>query len=527
MFKVDNIIKNTFLFIFAAMLPVGCQLEKDGPSVERESVMIEMNVTADQMTKALYEEDMENPTAMESVINTLRVYAFYGNALAGYTERQATDFGQSFYMDLSLPAEGSHKVDFYLVANEAEMALENNAVTLSENMTKSQLEALKFTSLMHRTSLPMYCRQEENVNVDNVTANVSPESGHEGHLILAQKVTFRLSRSLAKLSLYAAKVQGASSDPRIHSVELLAAGTREFSYLFPQTDEMLGAVNSRSNNRVLLNSQAVVTRSLVRGSAAAQDPANYTPVVNGVYLPEVSAGTDPKSASFASDYKWNVSSGDERAAVLHVEYSLGEGTDRLDGYIYLPRVYRNHHIKACILINAEGQIIVNYVVADWDWDEDKMQNWFFDYPTHSYLWPEIPLDNEELHKKPSSPAEMSEIKPFTGYFQMTYPESDRWSPTLEGLNASYCSVKVYNDRTGDLVFTTENPQQLSVSEDWYRIEVFPNPGKLDAGDVVNLAITYTPGGMTENEYLLINGAHLDYFWPRSSNENYVTITMVN
>ena len=77
------------------------------------------------------------------------------------------------------------------------------------------------------------------------------------------------------------------------------------------------------------------------------------------------------------------------------------------------------------------------------------------------------------------------------------------------------------------MFTTENPQQLSVSEDWYRIEVFPNPGKLDAGDVVNLAITYTPGGMTENEYLLINGAHLDYFWPRSSNENYVTITTVN
>ena len=342
MFKVDNIIKNTFLFIFAAMLPVGCQLEKDGPSVERESVMIEMNVTADQMTKALYEEDVENPTAMESVINTLRVYAFYGNALAGYTERQATDFGQSFYMDLSLPAEGSHKVDFYLVANEAEMALENNAVTLSENMTKSQLEALKFTSLMHRTSLPMYCRQEENVNVDNVTANVSPESGHEGHLILAQKVTFRLSRSLAKLSLYAAKVQGASSDPRIHSVELLAAGTREFSYLFPQTDDVLKAVVARANNRTLLEQIVPVTKAVAKGTPAAEDPASYTPVVNGVYLPEVAEGI-PYSQSF----QWNVSSGDSREAVLNVRYTLDEGQDIRNGYIYLPRILRNNHIKIC------------------------------------------------------------------------------------------------------------------------------------------------------------------------------------
>lgn len=527
MFKVDNIIKNTFLFLLVAMLPVSCQQEKDGPSVERESVMIEMNVIADQMTKAVFDEDAEDATAIERVINTLRVYAFYGNVLAGYTEREATDFGEPFYMDLSLPAEGSHKVVFYLIANEAEMALENDVVILSRDMDSAQLEKLKFTGLMHRNAIPMYCRHEENVNVDATTGNASPEPGHEGHFLLAQKVSFKLSRSLAKMSLYAAKVQGASADPQIHNIELLAAGTRVYSYLFPQSDETLSAVNSRSNNRALLNTPAVVSRALVKGSAAAEDPANYTPVLSGVYLPEVCAGTDPVSETFAADYKWNISSGDERAAVLHVEYSLGEGMDRLDGYIYLPRIHRNHHIKVCLLINAEGQIILNYSVADWDWDESMMQNWFFDYPTHSYVWHEIPRDEQDLHAKPSSGAVMSEIKPFTGYFQMTYPQSDRWTPTLEGLNASNCSTKVYNDTTGDLVFTTENPQQLPVSEDWYRIEVFPNPGKLDAGDVVNLAITYTPGGMTENEYLLINGAHMDYFWPESSNENYVTITMVN
>jgi hypothetical protein len=44
---------------------------------------------------------------------------------------------------------------------------------------------------------------------------------------------------------------------------------------------------------------------------------------------------------------------------------------------------------------------------------------------------------------------------------------------------------------------------------------------------VNLAITYTPGGLTESEYMLINGSYPNYLWDGSTSENYVTITMVN
>ena len=55
----------------------------------------------------------------------------------------------------------------------------------------------------------------------------------------------------------------------------------------------------------------------------------------------------------------------------------------------------------------------------------------------------------------------------------------------------------------------------------------PKTGYMDMNDVVNLAITYVPGGLSESEYLLINGSYGDFFWDGSTSENYVTITMVN
>lgn len=522
--NINNIIRNTAFCIFAAMLSVSCLLEKEGESVEMQGVMVQMSVSAPGMTKVSYED----PTAAEKVINTLRVYAFYGDRLAGYAFRQATSLGEPFYMDLELPAAGIHNVDFYLIANEKQMAYENDVVSLSENMTRSRLEDLKFTGLVNGGAIPMYCKSlDVAINVDAVTDVPNTVDGHEGHFMLADPITFILERSLAKLSVYAAKIEGAAGSPEILSVDLLAKGTRQYSYLFEQTDAVLDAVHARANNRQMLSSKVVVGKSVVKGTAAADNPENYTTVVDGAYLPEVREGLaydDP-------GYRWNTFSGaaedEARAAVLYIRYSMGENHTILPAYVYLPCIERNHHIKVCILINAEGQIMINYTVADWDWDSDKMLDWFFDYPTHTYLWHSIPQDEDDFHKKPGMSATMSASAPFKGYFQMTYPDTDKWTPTLEGLHAMHCEVKAFNERTGDQVFDSAAPAPLSVSDDWIRIEVHPRPGYMDSGDVVNLAITYTPSGMTESEYLLINGSHPDYFWNNSNSENYVTITMVN
>ena len=510
--KFNNIIKTALIAIVLVFSAVGCVSEKYEFSSLR-NVIIQLDVAVGaEITKSELSEG-------EQDIASLRIYAFRGNKLSGYYH-QSTGYDGPVLMDLELP-DGVSDVDFYLIANEAQMRYQGNMLTLSENMTRAQLEDIRFTSLGTGKSLPMYCVKRESINVSEYTA--SQAAGHQGHLRLNQEVSFVLTRSLAKLSVYAAKESGVTSSPQILSVALLTAGTREYSYLFPQTEAKLDQVPSDANDRVMLNSAVTVTEDIQSGTSAVQDHENYTPVVTGLYLPEVSAGYHIDDAS----YSWNSPSGDLNAAVLHVEYAIGENQDRRDGYVYLPRIERNNHVKVCILISASGQLIVNYVVADWDWDEDKMLDWFFDYPTHTYIWHMLPKSEDDFYKKPESAATMSETKPFTGYFQMTYPDNDKWTPTLEGLKASYCSIKVYDNKTGAEVFSSESPVPLSVSEDWYRVEVYPNPAYMDLGDSVNLAITYTPSGFTENEYLLINGSYPDYFWPGSTSENYITITMVN
>ena len=508
--KLFNIFVRTSLCFIAAMMSISCLMEKDQTSAPGQSVMIELSVSASDMTKSA-------STDMEKAINSLRVYAYYGERLAGYALRQATAPGEPFYMDLELPESGKHNVKFYLVANEAEMTYQNTAVAFTEEMTMAQLEAVKFSAMATGKALPMYCIQTETVDVDAVAEAANDENGHNGHIVLTQKVKFELTRPVAKVSVYAAKTEGASVDPQILGIELLAAGTRAYNYLFPQADQTLNAIPSRANDDVLLSSAVAVTSGIAKGSSALQNPDNYTPVVGGKYLYEVTCGSDV----------WNVSSGNANEAVFHIAYSLGEGQPRKDAYVYLPPVLRNKHIKVCIYINAEGNIIINYVVADWE--DNETQDIRFDYPTHSYLRESIPTSQDDLAKAPSAPAQMSEKKAFRAYFQMTYPENDSWTPTLIGLNASDCTVRVYDD-TGKLeVYQSEWP--IPASEDWYTIEVTPNVGHIQAGEEVMLAITYRAAGFDTVDYMMINGTDQNFYWPYSGTSaqdaDYVIITMVN
>ena len=508
--KLFNIFVRTSLCFIAAMMSISCLMEKDQTSAPGQSVMIELSVSASDMTKSA-------STDMEKAINSLRVYAYYGERLAGYALRQATAPGEPFYMDLELPESGKHNVKFYLVANEAEMTYQNAAVAFTEEMTMAQLEAVKFSAMATGKALPMYCIQTETVDVDAVAEAANDENGHNGHIVLTQKVKFELTRPVAKVSVYAAKTEGASVDPQILGIELLAAGTRAYNYLFPQADQTLNAIPSRANDDVLLSSAVAVTSGIAKSTSALQNPDNYTPVVGGKYLYEVTYGSEA----------WNVSSGNANEAVFHIEYSLGEGQPRKDAYVYLPPVLRNKHIKVCIYINAEGKIIINYVVADWE--DNETQDIRFDYPTHSYLRESIPTSQDDLAKAPSAPAQMSEKKAFRAYFQMTYPENDSWTPTLIGLNASDCTVRVYDD-TGKLeVYQSEWP--IPASEDWYTIEVTPNVGHIQAGEEVMLAITYRAAGFDTVDYMMINGTDQNFYWPYSGTSvqdaEYVIITMVN
>ena len=145
----------TALAIIAAVLATGCFFEKMEMPKDLQNVLIQINVSADDMlTKAA-------PTESESAINTLHVYAFQGDALVGYYHREATAADEHFYMDLTLPETGTHSVDFYLVANAASMMLHNDPVSLGSEMTRAGLEALKYSRIAADSPLPMYCKQTE------------------------------------------------------------------------------------------------------------------------------------------------------------------------------------------------------------------------------------------------------------------------------------------------------------------------------------------------------------------------------
>lgn len=509
--KFNNIILIAAIFL-AAMMSVACLEKDEAPQTDMQTVMIELSVSAQGMTKAA-------STESEKVINSLRIYAFCGERLAGYASRGTVEEGTPFYMDLELPAEGIQDVDFYVIANEAQMAYENGVVTLTENMTRSQLESVRYTGLKSTSAIPMYCIQTESINVSEVTAAANAQAGHQGHFILTKKVDLKLSRSLAKISLYAAKVAGASATPRILSAKILAPGTRVYSYIFPQSEQTLNSVESHANDRTILSSQVDVNAAVAKGSAQAKDAANYDLVLADTYLPEVTYGSADCSTT----------SGNEREVVLRVEYSLSENGETRTGFIYMPKISRNTHYKVCILISSEGQLIINYEVVPWE--DNEVSDMHFDYPTHSYIRDNIPTTDEELALKPSGPAQMSEAKPFEAYFQMTYPTNDSWTPTLMGPHAGNCTVQV-EELDGFIWGAVPDSQwPIAASDKWYKIIVIPDPVKIAAGDEVKLAVTYKAAGFETIEYMLINGSYQEYYWPydgaSQQDANYVIITMVN
>lgn len=483
--KIINIILKAALAVVLTVLATGCITDKFDTSKDLRSVMLQVKIAAGEMTKA-------TPTDAESAINSIRIYAYRADGLqAGHFYRPNAS-ADPIVMDLTLPETGTHNVKFYVIANEASMDFTDD-FTFVENMTQAQLMAARFHNMIPSNGYPMYCEQTEEIDVESVTQTPNTLEGHEGHFYLTKEVTFSLIRPMAKLSVYAAAVQGGS--PKQISIIGLAYqknGTRNHNYLLPQTAATLEEVAERTNGVDMISGKIVLTKILEKtDETALLTPENYDLIVKDHYLAETEVGGED----------WTVKVSD-RQAVLHVQYAVGDGGEIKNGYVYLPAIERNTHYKVLVLINSDGQIIINYQVAEWD-DAD-VTNLVFDYPTHTYVRMSA---NEE--DKPVSPAEMSETTPFTGYFKMSYPDSDKWTPVLlSGFDE--CEMNIYKD--GE---STSATFPVSASADWYRIEVKPKEGSsLKAGDEVELAITYAPSYMDGiYDYLMINGSQSNPYWP--------------
>ncbi len=487
--KNDNIIMRAVLLIAAIALAAGCMMEKHGIHDGMKNVLIQVNVsTGVEQTRAT-----EAPTFDESVINSVRIYAFYGSKPCGYY--YSANLGEPIIMDMHLPETGRHSVDFYVVANEAAMNM-TDGMTLSESTTAARLMDIKFNSMndLAANGIPMYWQGAVEIDVDAVRDVANTEAGHEGHVYLAQRLDIDLNRSFAKISVMAARTDEGSIT--IKEVKMLAKGTRQYNYLFEGAD--LTSVPVLPDDRILLADDMVIEARVT--DATKTDPAYYDNLTpNGEYVFEVPYGS----------VSWNAENLDN-SVVLQVIYSTGAGQVEKTGTIYMPAIERNTHYKVLCSIAAEGVLTVTYIVEDWE-DAVMWENGLvFEYPNHSDLMP-----SAETSDLPESPAVMSAAEPFKGYFRLTSPEHQTWNPTLLDGSAVDYTVEVYLD--GVLV---DNPENYVASEKWYMIKVIPNNPD-NFGKDVRLAVTYKPMLSEQAEFLMINSGHI---WPLFDDASYESST---
>ena len=207
-----KILYAVFLFGCCASLLSGCIKEKYTVPSEKGDALVQLNIG----TRAVEETD-GIPTNNETVLHSLRVYAFVDGQPAGhfYTKDGLDVNNPSFLMHLTMYSTMTQKVDFYVVANEAAMETPGSSVLLTENTTETQLNHFTFTKLNTSKGLPMFCKQTETIDLTQLSDKTPADPGHAGHTLLRQDLTFELKRPIGKLGVFAAKPGGENSSLRV------------------------------------------------------------------------------------------------------------------------------------------------------------------------------------------------------------------------------------------------------------------------------------------------------------------------
>lgn len=534
MHRSINIIQKAAMAVLALVLAAGCILEKDGPSMDAQDVMVQLNVSAGEMqTKAIN----------ESAIKTIRIFAYdKAGKLVGHIYKDTPTADEAMHMVLSVPGDQpTVSVDFYAVANEGAMYYGASPVSLSDNMTIDELNAIVYNSLViTEETLPLYGKiVNKTLTLSNNVHNID---GHYG-LMVVESVSIDLSRSLAKIGVYAAAVKGAEKDPVIHSVTLVSSGRRNSSYLFPAADDASlktrdASVTSLPEDRVfdsqndgedVLSNSGVVSKRLASHNT---DPTAvvtdyYTEVVSPFYLAEVPYGsTDWTTAADASG----------RPVVLVVEYSLGESSVKNYATVNMPAIERNSFYQVRCLIKSDGQIQINVSVNPWNigesWDIS------FEFPTHSDPLLATSTKNPDGTYQDhvyGTEATMyfkdgGEAGAFCVDFNMSYPIGGHWMPSLSGASNEDFELRMY--KRDDSVMLTDNDVTVSsaTKDQWYTIKVVPLKSE-NVGKKVTLSISYTPLYVgTGYSYLLqINGGEeTNLAWAEknpSATDNYEASTV--
>lgn len=400
--RTIDITLRTAAAILAMILAAGCVFEKDNPVKDGElrSMMVQLGVTTDGGMTATKADAQAEGTSVENTINTLRVYAYTGEQgserLCGYLYAEDvlgvnSTTSKAYMMDIRLPysqMNKTHNITFKAVANAEAM---RNAADLDiTELGRDGVGAFVFTgNLAYGTfdsikyyipnqdfvsepeegtdpvflGMPMYCVTKPiSINLANTvtaTQQAVNAADHAGHTLVAN-VPITLTRSLAKIEVYAAEDAGAGTsseketDITITGVTiynavkdgLLFGGTLEN----PDTEESVSLFETGQTVDV---AHAVAEADATTGT--------YTPVAGPYYLAENKVQSTYGFGMIGDGETLDTDGGE---TFLQIDYEVGDTP--YSGYVQMPPIERNTWYKVLARITAGGQMTLTFVAQPWN-----------------------------------------------------------------------------------------------------------------------------------------------------------------
>lgn len=450
--RIINITLKVATAVLAVALAASCVFEKEDPTLVRgtKKVMVELNVgAADMETKA--------DATDEKPIKDLRIYAFIGNVMVGYANPQSPS--GTWYMDLNLPETGTYNIDFWAIANVG--GLSDNSTTISPNMSKVQLQSIVYNATIVNsdysdTGFPMYAMQTEQ-DVDVAAGKTNPSTGHVGHFILDRPVTLNLTRSLSKITVYAAEaVSGDAAadtdDPKVKISGVTIKNAKLASGLFETKTSEVSTINVSPTQPVAVNKTIGLDANTDADNNSIpdiiEDVNNYTSITTPYYIAENTIGSTV----------WNTDV--EGGTYLEISYLLGNSTEPKTAIVNMPVIERNKHYKVMARIKANGEMTLTLQVVPWT----SAVNQTIDFKDNVTLetgsnWNG---DIEGANGKYTFNTEAAGQEA-TFEFTLLTPEGGTWYATLEGdiQSFGFTDVKIYGEEDNYTSQTYANTSSIS------------------------------------------------------------------
>lgn len=406
--RTIDITLRTAVAVLAMILAASCVFEKDNPVKDGElrSVMVQLGVTTDGGMTATKADAQAEGTSVENTINTLRVYAYTGEQgserLCGYLYAEDvlgvnSTTSKAYMMDIRLPysqMNETHNITFKAVANAEAM---RNAADLDiTELGRDGVGAFVFTgNLAYGTfdsieyyipnqdfvsepeegadpvflGMPMYCVTEPiSINLANTvtaTQQAVNAADHAGHTLVAN-VPITLTRSLAKIEVYAAEDAGAGTSSE-KETDITITGVTIYNavrdgLLFGGT---LEDPDTEASVSLFETEQTVEVAHAV--AEADAKTGTYTPVAGPYYLAENNVESTYGFGMIGEGETLDTDGGE---TFLKIDYTVGDAP--YSGYVQMPTINRNTWYKVLARITAGGQMNLTFVAKPWDVIEETL-----------------------------------------------------------------------------------------------------------------------------------------------------------